>query len=422
MREFLNVFAYTFFENARKKVFIISTVIILLLTVAVLNIPAAMRYFGNTEKSGSQSGTVQPGNERNKSAVYMIDTKKILNDDLLKLETMFAGYAFKPETPDKTESLKEDIKNGKGSAVIVLDEKDGAIYLDYWVKNSGSGLNPDNLSRAIRDIHAGAVLNAANVPETVTNKALSSISYHVNELGKGMIQSFISSIVVIMLLFFAVYFYGYSVAMSVASEKTSRVMEILITSTKPSRIVLGKSAAMGLLGLLQLLLIVLSAVATYVISFPPDFLIGGQKLEFSNFTLLAVVFLIVYFILGYSLYAMMNAVAGATVSKAEDVNAAIMPINMITLIAFYFAYAAVGFPDGQVATVASIIPFSAPFSMPCRILMTDVPAWQIAVSVAIMVITIILTAFVSIRLYSSAVLHYGNRLKLKDLFKMSKQS
>ena len=129
--------------------------------------------------------------------------------------------------------------------------------------------------------------------------------------------------------------------------------------------------------------------------------------------------IVVYFVLGYSHYAMMNAVAGATVSKAEDVNSSIMPISMIALAAFYMGYFSLLAPEGKVAVLASIIPFSAPFSMPCRILAIDVPAWQMGASMVALVITIVIIAWLSIRIYSAAVLYYGTRLKLRDLLKMS---
>lgn len=210
--------------------------------------------------------------------------------------------------------------------------------------------------------------------------------------------------------------------MSVASEKTSRVMELLVTSTKPSKIILGKSAAMGLLGLIQLFMVVLTGVITYKFTFPKNFAIAGQVLDFSSFTPFSLIMIIVYFILGYSLYAMMNAVAGATVSKAEDVNSSITPISMISMVAFYLGYFSLAVPSGNVAMLASIIPFSSPFSMPCRILATEVPAWQILASLFSLVITIIFIAWISIKIYSSAILHYGKRLKLKDLMMMSKKS
>jgi ABC-2 type transport system permease protein len=166
------------------------------------------------------------------------------------------------------------------------------------------------------------------------------------------------------------------------------------------------------------MILIVSAV-TYKLSFPKDFTFAGQQLDFSSFTPLALIMIIVYFILGYSLYAMLNAVAGATVSKAEDVNSAVMPISLITLVAFYFAYATIAFPEGGIAVVSSIIPFSAPFSMPCRLLMSDVPAWQIIASVTVLILTIAFATWISVRIYSSAVLHYGKRLKVKDLVKMT---
>ena len=210
--------------------------------------------------------------------------------------------------------------------------------------------------------------------------------------------------------------------MSVASEKTSRVMELLVTSTKPSKIILGKSAAMGLLGLIQLFMVVFTGALTYKLTFPENFAIAGQLFDFSSFTPFSLAMIIVYFILGYSLYAMMNAVAGATVSKAEDVNSSVMPISIISIVAFYMGYFSLAVPNGNIAILSSIIPFSSPFSMPCRILATEVPAWQILASLFSLVVTIVFTAWISIKIYSSAILHYGKRLRLKDLMKMSNRN
>jgi len=207
--------------------------------------------------------------------------------------------------------------------------------------------------------------------------------------------------------------------MSVASEKTSRVMELLITSTKPSKIILGKSVAMGLLGLIQLFMVVFTGVLTYKLTFPENFAIAGQAIDLSSLTPLTLTMIVAYFILGYSLYAMMNAVAGSTVSKAEDVNSSLMPLSMISLVAFYMGYFSLAVPTSNVAIVASIIPFSAPFSMPCRILAIEVPVWQIVASLFSLVITIIFIAWISIKIYSSAILHYGKSLKIKDLVRMS---
>lgn len=417
MKEFFTVLGYTFKENSRKKSFIISTIITLILTIVIVSLPAIIKNFDNSDKNKTEQGTTT--SETKKGVVFVVDSKSILKGDLNKLGEAFLEYEFKSEPADNIDTLKSSLKTSENNALLIIDEKNGVPAFDYIVKQSGSGLDPSGISRVIKSIFVTDLLTASKVSDKVSEMLQSEVSFNVNELGQGKMIGYISSIVVSMLLFFSIYFYGYGVAMSVASEKTSRVMELLVTSTKPSKIILGKSAAMGILGLIQLALVVFTGALTYKLTFPDNFAIAGQALNFSSFTPFILVMIIVYFILGYSLYAMMNAVAGATVSKAEDVNSSIMPITYISMIAFYMGYFSLAVPNGNVAIISSIIPFSAPFTMPSRILATEVPAWQISASILSLVITIVFIAWISIKIYSSAILHYGKRLKLKDLMKMS---
>jgi ABC-2 type transport system permease protein len=415
MKEFLTVLGYTFKESSRKKSFIISTAITLILTVLIISMPAIIKSFDSTKKNETNSSDTNK--EEPKGIVYVVDSNDILKGNLDKLDKAFLEYEFKSETSDNIDLIKSKIKEDEKNVLLIFDEKNGVPTFDYLVKQSGSGLNPSEISNLIKNIFVTDLLSTAGVSDTASQMVQSEVSYNVSELGKGKMNSYISSMVISMLLFFAIYYYGYGVAMSVASEKTSRVMELLVTSTKPSKIILGKSAAMGLLGLIQLFMVVLTGILTYKLTFPENFAIAGQVIDFSSFTPFSLLMIVIYFILGYSLYAMMNAVAGATVSKAEDVNSALMPISMISLAGFYMGYFTLAVPNGTIAIVSSIIPFSAPFSMPSRILATEVPAWQITASLFSLVITIVFIAWISIKIYSSAILHYGKRLKFKDLIK-----
>ena len=379
MKEFFTVLGYTFKENSRKKSFIISTIITLILTILIVSLPAIIKTFDNDGKNNTKQQTKSKSKTK-KGVVFVVDSKGILKGDLNKLGKAFSEYEFKSESANNIDMLKNKVKEEENNALLILDEKNGVPTFDYLVKQSGSGLDPNEISRVIKSIFVTDLLTTANVSDNVSAMVQSDVSFNVNELGKGKMNSYISSIVISMLLFFAIYFYGYGVAMSVASEKTSRVMELLVTSTKPSKIILGKSAAMGLLGLIQLFMVVFTGTLTYKLTFPENFAIAGQAFNFSSFTPFSLLMIVVYFILGYSLYAMMNAVAGATVSKAEDVNSSLMPISYISMVAFYMGYFSLAAPNGNVAIISSIIPFSAPFSMPSRILATEVPVWQIAAS------------------------------------------
>lgn len=420
MREFLTILAYTFKENSRKKTFIISTIITLLLTISIISVPAIMNKVGSNEKNKTEQGTKVDKNQEHKGIVYVVDSKEVLKGDLNKLSSAFTGYDFKAESVNNIEMLKNKVKDEDKSVLLIIDDINGVPKFDYLVKEAGNGISPSDVSRVIKGVFVTDLLSKAKVSDNVSALVQSDVIYNVTELGKGKINSYISSLVISILLFFAIYFYGYGVALSVSSEKSSRVIELLVTSTKPSKIILGKTAAMGLLGLIQLSLVVVTGIITYKLNFPENFQIAGQVFNFSNFTGFGIVMIILYFILGYSLYAMMNAVAGATVSKSEDVNSTLMPISIISMLAFYMGYFSLMAPKGKVAIIASIIPFSSPFSMPCRVIATEVPSWQIAASIFSLVITIVLIAWISIKIYSNATLHYGKRLKIKDLVQMSR--
>jgi ABC-2 type transport system permease protein len=415
MKEFLTVLGYTFKENSRKKAFIISTIIILILTVLVASLPAIIKSFDNSEKNKTQISDTSK--QEPNGIIFVVDSKGILKGDLGKLSKAFLKYDFKSESIDNIDSLKNKVKEEENNALLILDWKNDVPTFEYLIKQSGSGLDPTEISIFIKSVFVTDLLTTAKVSSNVSTMVQTDIFFNVSELGKGKLNSSISSMVISMLLFFAIYFYGYGVAMSVASEKTSRVMELLVTSTKPSKIILGKSAAMGLLGLIQLFMVVFTGLITYKLTFPENFKIAGQVINFSNFTPFSLVMIVIYFILGYSLYAMMNAVAGATVSKAEDVNSALMPISFISIAGFYMGNFSLSMPNGSVSIVSSIIPFSSPFSMPGRLLAAEVPAWQITASLFSLVVTFAFIAWISIKIYSSAILHYGKRLKFKDLIK-----
>lgn len=421
MREFLEVFKYTFKDNIKKKSFIISTIVILVIIIAVMLIPAVVSNVQSSNKGGDSSGSGDAASYE-KSIVYLVDKSGFFENNINEVQMQFPQYQIKIESEDKIESIKNDIKENGKSYLLVADLVNDTPNLEYFVNQYGDGPSPDTMSKVFKNIFTSSVLKEAKVSDEIISKTLKDLNITSNELGKSKWGGYFSSIFIVIILFFAIYFYGYGVSMSVASEKTSRVMELLVTSVKPSRIILGKTAGMGILGLIQLALIIFVGAVTYKLVFPTDFAIGGMTLDLSSFTPFAMVMIIVYFILGYTLYALMYAVVGATVSKAEDVNSAMMPMSFVSIIAFYFSYGTFAVPDSLVARVASLIPLTSPFSVPSRMISTNVPLWEIATSLLILIATIVLVGMISIKLYSFAVLHYGDRLKISTLFKISKEN
>lgn len=412
MKNFFIVLKYTLLENIRKKSFIISTIIIVLLTIGVFNINNIIDAFSNKEE----------GEEGRK--VIIIDEQDIYGSSLNNFKIPTTNYVLSNDNGEDQDSLKNKVENGELAGIVIIDEKEAVPSFKYIVKDEYSAPQAEIISAVIKNIYGTVTLQQFNIDEQIQANLSAPITYKVEQVsGKEKdITAYIMAMITTILLYFAIYFYGYSVSLSVSSEKTSRVMETLVTSTKPSSIVLGKTVAMGLLGLGQLLLLIITAFVSYKVFIGGEFIIGGEVVNFSNITLPMILLLILYFILGYALYAMLNAVTGSTVSKAEDLNSASMPGSFISLISFYLGYFSLMNPTSSVNVFASLMPFSSPFTMVSRMIMTSVPMWEIILSILFLIITIVLFAFISVRMYSAAILHYGSKLSLKDLFKMSKTS
>ncbi len=256
------------------------------------------------------------------------------------------------------------------------------------------GINPDN------------VYDAQNIVITSSLVAL----------GKDATQGIGFVYIFIIMTYMLILLYGTSVSNSVAREKDSRTMELLITSTEPKTLIIGKVLSAGLVGLLQFAIMGVSAVIGIMINqayIPQGLLsmIGG------NLDAVTLLVFVLFSILGYVLYLFIYAALGSLVSKVEDVSSAVTPITFLFMIAYFVAMAAFNMPDMAYVKISSFIPFTSLFTMPIRYMLTSVSPVELILSLGITVVTMILLAAASIYIYRFGSLNYGNKLKLKDVFK-----
>jgi len=219
-------------------------------------------------------------------------------------------------------------------------------------------------------------------------------------------------------LFYAIYFCAYQVSSSITTEKTSKIMETLVTSTTPTTIVLGKTIGIGIVGLLQMIVIVATALISAKTFLDPELL--NTVLDMSNITVYLGVITIIYFILGYLAYALLYALTGSTVSKPEDIQSANQPVAILAVIGFYLAYFTMINPTSELNLFASLCPISSPFCMPFRIMMGLSTGTDVAISIAILIVTILVIAKVAIKIYSNAILNYGTKMSFKDIINIYK--
>ena len=248
-----------------------------------------------------------------------------------------------------------------------------------------------------------------------------------------MVLPMLSSLVLFMLIFI----YGQMVAQSIAQEKTSKVMELLLTSVRPLAIIIGKILAMGSLALIQFMMIVASGVLGIAVSVPLSSSIIGSSEEtgavtsqlmnevgnaLGGFSPVVIALIIVVFIVGFIFFALIAGLIGATVSRMEDLNAAMQPMSVIGVLGFYLAYfpSSMGGRANTMALISYYLPISSPFSIPSALLTGAIDIPQALLAVLVLCVFVVLMALLVARVYEQIILHTGNRLKLGDILGLVK--
>lgn len=202
-------------------------------------------------------------------------------------------------------------------------------------------------------------------------------------------------------LYMALAFFTQIVATGVIEEKGSRVVELMLPAVPPRQLLGGKLLGLGLVGTAQMLVIVVPALV-YVLLAQPDLLPPG--------TGAAVASVVVFFALGFALYAGVTGGLAALASRVEDLQSVIMPLWAILIGAFMLSFPTLSAPDSTLAVVATYVPFSAPFVVPVRLALVDLPLWQAALSGLVVLASAGLLTLLAARLYEGSILRGGGRV------------
>ena len=415
MKQILTVFSYTFKEGVRKKAFWISTLVIMVLLGGMCAIPRVMTLFDKEEES-AETKTEYSG------TCYMADETGVFEKEIPYLKAAYPGMNFKSIEQDEIKGLEKAVDESKSRnvAILSIQEKEAAPVLEITVSNFLSKVQVDTIADACNKIWQSHLLTEKGLEKGEVAVIQTPLTYTEKFIRNMNLTEYVVGLLLTFVMFFAVYCYGYGVAMSISSEKTSRVMETLIISAKPSKILIGKCLAMGTVGLLQLGGLMAFAGFCYKFILPEGFQIAGVDLAVSGFTPKTLIFLIIYFILGYALYAVMNSVCGAAVSKIEDLNSAMMPVSILVIIGFYLGYftSVMGGGSGALSKLAVYLPISSPFAVPFKLITGEINMQELGISILLLVLAIVIVTIFSVRIYSASVMHYGNRLKWKELKKI----
>ena len=411
MRDLKTVIAFTIKDMVQRKSFIISTLIILVLIVIGFNIPNIMKALTNGEESSSAD------------KVLVVDSTNLFEGTLENLNQMELGDEFQITNDNVSfDDIKTKIENKDiDEAILIEPKEDNGIYtLRYIVENKTQVASvPEDIINAVSTIYTNLQISKLGLTQEQILSLTPNFEFSIEQTEEQEVSGNIGVMMIMsLILFYAIYFCAYQVSSSITTEKTSKIMETLVTSTSPKTIVLGKTIGIGIVGLIQVCIIVGVALISAKAFLEPGLL--ETVLDMSKFTPYLAIITIVYFILGYFAYALLYALTGSTVSKPEDIQSANTPVAILAVIGFYLAYFTMMNPTSELNQFAAIFPISSPFCMPFRIMMGIASTSEVILSIIVLLITILIIAKVAIKIYSNAILNYGTKMTFKDIVKVYK--
>ena len=408
MKQFGKILKFELKNYAKNKAFVGVTIFLMVVIAIVMFFPRITALFESDDTSDTTTDL----------SVMLVKADDPTQADMVK-ETFAASFTdYDVQITDEEISvIKDKITSGDVECAFVMN---GATSFTYYVDNlSMYDMNPDIATGVLQQIYQmNAMINGGMSAEDAAGVMSIQIDAEVESLGKDQMQNFFYTYIMIFALYMVILLYGQMVAMSVATEKSSRAMELLITSAKPINMMFGKVLAACMAGLVQLVAIFGSALVFYNVnkSYWGD---NGIIDSIFNIPPELFVYMLVFFLLGFLIYAFLYGAISSTVSKLEDINTAVQPVTFLFIIGFMVVMFSMssGNVDNILMQICSYIPFTSPMAMFTRIAMSTVPWYEIAISIGILVASTFGIGILSAKIYRVGVLMYGTSPKIGNIIK-----
>lgn len=419
MTQFRKILKFELKYYFKNKIFVGITIFLVLAISAVMFFPRFTEIFKDNKKSGTASDSSTPlTNADSDLSVMLIKADSREQAELIReaFEEAFPGYGVQTVTED-TASIQEAITSGRAECAFVIN---GMTSYTYYVDNlSIYDQNTAIADSVLQNIYRINAMVSGGIPAEQAGEIMSvQIENHIENLGKDQMQNYWYTYIMIFALYMVILLYGQMVASNVASEKSSRAMEVLITSAKPAAMMFGKVIASCLAGLVQLIAVFGSAILFY--SLNKEYW-GDNPIVTSIFDMPPGLFayMLIFFVLGFFIYAFLYGAIGSTASKLEDINTSVMPVTLLFIVAFVvvmYSFAS-GNVDNPLMKICSYVPFTSSMAMFTRIAMSTVPWYAITASIVILIGSAAGIGVLSAKIYRVGVLLYGTTPKISSIIK-----
>ncbi|PES22607.1 sodium export permease [Bacillus anthracis] len=406
MRKFSRVFSFYFREAFLSKKSLIMSAILFLI---VFGIFAFNHLTSNNDKN----------KDKDKIAVVSeSSTYKIQKEELTKLLPLAKLTIGSKEDFNK---LHKQVEEGELDGLFRVTEKNGVPEITYMFNGFASETTSTIIGSYLKGQYMAVTVAKHNVSPEIAQQLQTDISVKQEAIKDRSASAGIAYFFIFALYMFIVAF-GSTIAMNIASEKASRVMEVMIPKVKPLTMMYAKILAVVSTALLQLIILACGYLVPY--------LLGWIDLE--NGSLFGVIdvtkldakiigMFLIYFVTGYFLYAMMYAAAGAVVSKTEDLQGVMLPISILIIAAFFISLKSLGDPNSTIVVISSYVPFFTPMVTFSRFVAGETGMLEIMITLAGLLATIGILSAVTSRIYVNGVMNYSDKVKFKDLAKFIKR-
>ncbi len=427
IHQILLVLKREYLTRLRSKGFIVATILIPLGMIAFIGFVVGMAVWESESEH----------------TIGIVDQTEVIYPRLEKLnERRYQDFSSLPEDSLQSLTLDEEIDG----YIILREEHINLEESPEYVSSGAGGMSLQSSIRAdLRQVIRDERISRANVSEDVQQVFQTEITLTTSKLteegeAKDDDTRFLTIVGVAMgfIIFGSVLGYGGMLTRSVIEEKTNRIIEVITSSVKPIELLLGKMGGVGALALTQLSIWIAALLGIGAMAGPvagmlmdPDIMSPASATEAapvdpSMFAIpeieaSLIIYFVIFFILGYLLYSSLFAAVGSAVDSETDTQQFMFPIMIPVMIAYFIMFQAMENPDGTLSIVGSLIPFCTPIVMITRIAITDVPFWQVSLSILLMVVTFAGTMWISAKIYSVGILSYGNSASFKELMKWIKQ-
>ncbi|WP_339812356.1 ABC transporter permease [Paenibacillus sp. FSL R7-0189] len=422
MNKMGTIIGFTFKNKVRTKSFMITTLILVLLLSIGMNLPYIIDQFkGDSAKS-----------EVTQIAVIAEEGNQVA--ELLKAYTAPEGmpqakivqYASAEDAELKKALDEETVEGyvtfaeptGEGLPPVTYHSNDGELNGDVQVYLQNA-LQQANTQYIVGDKLTSEQIAAMSTPVQITTQQLNAGGGSESSQEDTPAINYIIVYAMLMLFFMSIMMTGNMIAAEITSEKSSRIMEILITSASPLAQMFGKVIGVFLVGILQIGIFVAAIVVNLTLPHNATVL-ADFDLDLGQLNINLLLYGFVLYVLGYFLYALMYAAVGSIVSRTEDLGQAVMPIMMLGFVAFYVPLFSISNADTLVVKIASYVPFTSPLTMLLRIGVGEVAIWQVIVSLLILLVTTFIFGWLAAKIYRTGVLMYGKRPSIKEIRKAMK--